>query len=215
MFFKPIKVSWSIVAQKNKTKAKEKVCRSNWKVSKNRGIFKRIWWEVIQEILMFRMLWNILGGWALFLAEWKCIHESFPSEHARSYGFYSIWASPLSPTTKHNWGHFRAKFASEADRDLRYHPKCYWNKHWCWKIQMNCDHKVQPLSRFRGCMWIPLLWKKSWWHLIRKFSNFQVFCTSGNFSNFFWDTKVIIAESPSRFRGKERLLTRLKSQSKP
>ena len=42
LFFKPIKIFWSIVAQKNKTKAKEKVCRSNWKVSKNRGIFKHI-----------------------------------------------------------------------------------------------------------------------------------------------------------------------------
>ena len=26
-------------------------------------------------------------------AKWKCMHESFPSEHTRSYGFYLIWAS--------------------------------------------------------------------------------------------------------------------------
>ena len=36
------------------------VCGSNWKMSKNRGILKHIWWEVIPEKLMFRMLWNTL-----------------------------------------------------------------------------------------------------------------------------------------------------------
>ena len=47
--------------RKNKTKAKvKKVCRSNWKIAKNRGIIKHIWREVIQEKLMFRILWNTL-----------------------------------------------------------------------------------------------------------------------------------------------------------
>ena len=34
--------------------------------------------------------------WALLLAKWKCHHKGFPSEHARSYGFYSVWASLTS-----------------------------------------------------------------------------------------------------------------------
>ena len=38
----------------------EKLCQSTWKISKNRGILKHIWWEVIREKLMFRMLWNTL-----------------------------------------------------------------------------------------------------------------------------------------------------------
>ena len=29
-------------------------------MSENRGILKHIWWEVIQEELMFRILWNTL-----------------------------------------------------------------------------------------------------------------------------------------------------------
>ena len=34
--------------RKTKQKQKqEKVCRSNWKITKNRGILKHIWWEVI------------------------------------------------------------------------------------------------------------------------------------------------------------------------
>ena len=49
MSFKPVKIFWSISN-----------CRSNWKVSKNRGILKHIWWEVIREKLMFSMLWNTL-----------------------------------------------------------------------------------------------------------------------------------------------------------
>ena len=49
-----------MVAQKNKTNTKIKVCQSNWKTTKNRGILKHIWWEVIQEKLMFRMFWNTL-----------------------------------------------------------------------------------------------------------------------------------------------------------
>ena len=60
IFFKPIKVFWLIVTQTNQTKTKEKVCQSNWKISKNRGILKHIWWEVIREKLMFKMLWNTL-----------------------------------------------------------------------------------------------------------------------------------------------------------
>ena len=39
-----------------------------------------MWWEVFQEKLMFRMLWNT----AMLLEKRKCIHESFPSEHVRS-----------------------------------------------------------------------------------------------------------------------------------
>ena len=31
--------------------------------------------------------------WALLTVKWKCIHESFPSEHAQSYRFYLIWES--------------------------------------------------------------------------------------------------------------------------
>ena len=41
-------------------KQNKKICQSNWKISKNRGILKHIWWEVILEKLMFRMLWNTL-----------------------------------------------------------------------------------------------------------------------------------------------------------
>ena len=67
LFFKPIKLFWSIVTQKNKTKTKVKVCRSNWKITKNRGILKHIWQEVIQEKLMFRMLWNTLNDGLCYL----------------------------------------------------------------------------------------------------------------------------------------------------
>ena len=45
----------------------EKVCRSNWKIPKNRGILKHIWWNVIWEKLMFRMFWNTLKNEACYL----------------------------------------------------------------------------------------------------------------------------------------------------
>ena len=61
-FFKPIKVFDQLSHRKTKQKQKwEKVYRSNWKISQNRGILKHIWWKVIREILMFRMLWNTLN----------------------------------------------------------------------------------------------------------------------------------------------------------
>ena len=44
--------------KQNKNKRKD--LSSNWKITKNRGILKHMWWEVIQEKLMFRMLWNTL-----------------------------------------------------------------------------------------------------------------------------------------------------------
>ena len=47
----------SHIEKQNKIK---KVCRSTWKISKNRGILKYIWPKVIREKLMFRMLWNTL-----------------------------------------------------------------------------------------------------------------------------------------------------------
>ena len=87
-FSKPIKVFWSIVAQKNVAKTKEKVCWSTWEISKNKEILKHMWWEVIQEKLMFRMLWHTLKDGLCYLWGWKCIYESFPSEHAQSYWFY-------------------------------------------------------------------------------------------------------------------------------
>ena len=131
LFFKPIKIFWSIVAQKNKTKAKEKVCRSNWKVSKSRGIFKHIWWDVIQEILMFRMLWNILKDGLCFLRnESVSMKVSLLNMHEAT-DFIRSEQAHLFPPRSTTAGHFRAKFASEADRSLTDHPKCYLNKHWC------------------------------------------------------------------------------------
>ena len=40
--------------------------------------------------------------WAVLLAKWKCIHESFPSEHAWIDGFYLIWASLLYKFITHS-----------------------------------------------------------------------------------------------------------------
>ena len=45
----------------------------------------------------------------------------------RSYKCRICEMFPQRSTTE---GHFRAKFASEADRTLTDYPKCYLNKHW-------------------------------------------------------------------------------------
>ena len=130
LFFKPIKVSWSIITQKNKTKTKEKVCRGNWKVSKNRGIFKHIWWVVIQEILMFRMLRNTLKDGLCCLRNESVSMKVFPLNMHEATDVRSGQAHMFPPRSTTE-GHFRAKFGSEADRSLKDHPKCYLNKHWC------------------------------------------------------------------------------------
>ena len=48
------------------------ICQSNWKISKTREILKQIWWEVIREKLMFRMLWNTLKDGLCYLRN-ECI----------------------------------------------------------------------------------------------------------------------------------------------
>ena len=73
-------------------------------LKKKRGILKYIWWEVIWEKLMFRMLCNILKNGSLLPAKWKPIYEIFPSEHAQSYGFYLIRAS-LNFFYENYWPH--------------------------------------------------------------------------------------------------------------
>ena len=63
VFFKPIKIFWSIVTQKNKTKQINKKSNKRFvgvaeKYLKVEEYLKHIWWELIWEKLMFRMLWN-------------------------------------------------------------------------------------------------------------------------------------------------------------
>ena len=63
LFFKPIKIFWSIVTQKNKQKqSKKRFAAVTKKYLKIEYFFdgKHIWWEVIWEKLMSRMLWNTL-----------------------------------------------------------------------------------------------------------------------------------------------------------
>ena len=94
LFFEPIKVFWSIVAQKkqNKTKSKKRFVGVTEKHLKT-GILKHIWWEVIWKKLKFRMLSNTLKDWLCYLRNetmqpWK---SSFWT--CTKYRFYSIWES--------------------------------------------------------------------------------------------------------------------------
>ena len=79
----------------------EKVCRSNWKISINRGILKHIWRKVIREKLIFRVLWNTLKDGLCCLRNESVSIHSFSSEHARGYGYYLIWASYTSLIITH------------------------------------------------------------------------------------------------------------------
>ena len=83
-----------------KRKSKKRFVGLNWKIPENRGILKHIWWEVIQEKLMFRMLWNTLRDGLHHLQNESVSMKVFPlSMHGaidfiwsgQSYMSFNLW----------------------------------------------------------------------------------------------------------------------------
>ena len=78
---------------------------------------------------MFRMLWNILKDRLCFLRNESVSMKVSPLNMHEATDFIRSEQAHLFPPRSTTAGHFRAKFASEADRSLTDHPKCYLNKH--------------------------------------------------------------------------------------